>query len=254
MIGRDNLLTKEIYPRLNNKRPFYLVGQRGIGKTAILKWAHEQCPGKKLYIGCGETYGPIVKAIATVQGQDAISKKTITEIEKELLTLQPITLFLDEIEKATPKLIRLLKALNEFWPINMAGLQPFKDELKPLLWGKTELRVNPLDTKYRRELAEMCIKETGSLTDANTMIQMSRGVPARFWAIARGEPLKNDYERVDGEEINIAPLLFLGLVLVMLARYIGRATDDKTLYLISSIIMGLSVLYRMMIYTLSKKS
>ena len=254
MIGRDNLLTKEIYPRLKNKRPFYLVGQRGIGKTAILKWAHEQCQDKKLYIGCGETYGPIVKAIAAVQGQDAISKKTITEIEKELLTLEPITLFLDEIEKATPKLIRLLKALNEFWPINMAGIQPFRDELKPLLWGKTELRINPLDNKYRRELAEFCIKETGSLTDASTMIQMSRGVPARCWAIARGEPLKNDYERVDGEEINIAPLLFLGLVLVMLARYIGRATDDKTLYLISSIIMGLSVLYRMMVYTLSKKS
>ena len=254
MIGRDNLLSKEIYPRLKKKRPFYLVGQRGIGKTAILKWAHEKCENKKLYIGCGETYGPIVKAIAAVQGQDAISKKTISEIEKELLTLDSITLFLDEIEKAPPKLIRLLKALNEFWPINMAGIHPFRDELKPLLWGKTELIVNPLETKYRRELAEHCIKETGSLTEANTMIQMSRGVPARCWAIARGEPLRNDYERVDGEEINIAPILFFFLVIVMLMRYIGRATNDKTMYLMGSILMGLSILYRMMVYTLSKKS
>lgn len=254
LIGRDALLRKEILPRLKTNRPFYLVGQRGIGKTAILKWAYEHYEGKKLFIGCGETYGQLVKEIATVQGQDLLSKKTVTEIEKELLKMEPITLFLDELERATPKQARLLKALNEFWPIYLAGIQPFRDEIKVILWGKSEIRIQPIEKKYRHLFAEHCIQETGSLTDLTTLIQTSRGIPARYWATSRGEPLKNDYERVDGEEINIAPMLFLILVGIVLMRYLGRATDDKTLYLLGSILMGLSVLFRMMVYTLTRKS
>lgn len=254
LIGRDNLLKREIYPRLKVKKPFYLVGQRGVGKSAILEWAFNAYEGNKIYVAAGESYGQIVKEIARVQKLDMSGRKVVAELEKELLKGEPVALFLDEIERLTPKIIRMLKALNEFWPLYMSGIAPFRDELKVILWGKPEIKIHPIEKLYRRQLAELCIKDTGSLTDMNTMIQMSRGIPARCWAIARGEVLKNDHERVDGEEINIAPMLFLVLVVIIIMRYIGKETNDHALYLIGSILMGLAVLFRMMIYNVMRKS
>ena len=254
IIGRDNLLTKEIYPRINKNKPFCLVGQRGIGKTVILNWAYEHYKGKKLLFCCGDTYGQLIKQIASEQKTEDRSKKTINDLEKDVIKGETMALFVDEIEKATPKLIRLLKSLNEFWPIYLAGLEPFREEIKILLWGKQKIGIRPIAQEYRRQLAEVCIKETGSLTDVSTLVNVSRGVPARIWAIARGEPVKNDNERVEGEEINIAPILLLGLAGAIILRYVSRDTGDHAIYLLASIIMGLAIVIRLLVYNSMRKS
>ena len=254
IIGRDNLLAKEIYPRINKNKPFCLVGQRGIGKTVILNWAYEHYAGKKILVNCGETYGHIIKQIASEQKTEDRSKKTINDLERDVVKGEKIALFVDEIEKATPKLIRLFKALNELWPIYFAGLEPFREEIKVLLWGKQKIRLNPINKQHRRKLAEACIKETGSLTDVNTLVNVARGIPARAWAIARGEPVKNDNERVEGEEINIAPMLLLGLAFAVIMRYVSRETGEKELYILGSIIMGMAVVIRLLIYNTIRKT
>ena len=85
LIGRDRLIKSHIFPRVRKKLGFVLAGQRGIGKTEVLKWAYFHYEGeKKLYVSCNETYGEIIKKVAESQGLE-FNKKTIAELEKEVL-------------------------------------------------------------------------------------------------------------------------------------------------------------------------
>jgi hypothetical protein len=259
LVGRDALLKREIYPRLKAGKAFCLVGQRGIGKTALLQWAYEQFQDDinpedpAIFVNCSDTYSQIIKEIATAQRIEK-TKKMTADLEKEILKGPKLTIFLDEIERATPKLIRLLKALNEVWCVYMAGIEPFKDEMKVLLWGKQKIRLIPVKQEFRTKLAQLCVSDTGSLVDANTIATSCRGVPGRAWAIARGEHVRHDDERVEGEEINIAPILILGICCLVILRYLAREAGERELYLLGSIGMGLAIFGRLLIYRMMRKT
>jgi len=252
LIGRDKLLKREIYPRVQKHTPFVLTGQRGIGKSAVLKWAYDVCKGQKLYLSCRGTYGQTIKAIAELQGMD-IKKKKLAEIETEIMKGDKIHLFLDDLERATPKLIALLGHLNDFWPISFAGVEPFREEVKRLLWGKKRIKIIAVAKKYRLGLAEEAICATGRPMDRNEIAIQSKGVPARAWALARGEIVKEEEDRVEGEEVNIAPILLLAIAGIMIVRFIGLGTGERELYILGGLGMGIGVFARFFIYKAMRK-
>jgi hypothetical protein len=50
IIGQDKLLEKEVYPRLKKSIPFIVTGQRGIGKSEIVRNEGERVSGEEINI------------------------------------------------------------------------------------------------------------------------------------------------------------------------------------------------------------
>ena len=247
LIGRDKLLKREIYPRLKRPKPFVLTGQRGIGKSRILQWAFHHFNGLKIYQSGRQSYAAFVRAVAVAQGQ-VIEKVKLEALEVRLRLGQPVAVFFDDLESASPKLLGLLTSLTESWPIYLAGNEPFREESKRILWGKQKLRIAAIATHDRAKLAECCIKETGSLVPASAIATGSRGIPARAWAIARGEPVRDADERVEGEEINFLPVMLLIVAGTMVMRFIGKGMGEQDIYIMGGIGMGAALFLRYFIF------
>ena len=249
IIGQDKLLEKEVYPRLKKSIPFIVTGQRGIGKSEIIRWAYDHYLSDRLHFSASLSYGEILKLIADTQGIEDYKKMKNTDLEREIIKSKKIALFIDDIERATPKLIHFLTALNDTWTVYMSGNEPFREELKRVTWGKPKIKLEPIDSKDRLRLADYCISKTGSMTPGHEIASRSRGVPARAWAIAKGEIVRNEGERVSGEEINIAPVFLVVVAGIMLMRFVGKGMGEQDLYLLGGMGMAAGLFIR---YFISK--
>jgi hypothetical protein len=116
------------------------------------------------------------------------------------------------------------------------------------LWGKQKVRLAAIAAHDRAKLAECCIKETGSLVPASAIATGSRGIPARAWAIARGEPVRDADERVEGEEINFLPVMLLIVAGTMIMRFIGKGMGEQDIYIMGGIGMGAALFLRYFIF------
>ncbi len=251
IIGRDRLLEKEIYPRIKNGKGFIITGQRGIGKSEILKWAYEQYKEKKVYISCMNTYGDMIKQIAK-ELDIIISKKKISEIEEEVMKNEPVAIFLDDANLISKKRANFLITYDEKACLYLAGIEPFKEDSKRILWGKKKIKLHAIEKTKRYELAKYISLLTGSSTPISIIANEGRGVPGRSWAIAKGEYCKEADERVEGEEVNIAPALMLFCGAIMVLRYIAVGIGDRDLYILGGMCMGLAYFLRMIIMRISK--
>ncbi len=142
----------------------------------------------------------------------------------------------------------LFKQLNEQNNVYYSAKPPIRELANSLILGKKQIRVHPLDKAFRRELALYFMTEYGSKTDIESCIDYAKGIPARALAVAKGEYIKDSYDRTDEEEINISWILFLVLVLMVIYRYVGREMSDRELYLIGSIGMGFGLMIRLFIF------
>lgn len=246
IIGRDKLIEKHIYPRVRRKLGFILSGQSGIGKTEVLKWAYHHYDGDKLYFSCNESYGEIIKKVAELQEIDT-KRKTIAVLEREVMQGKAIAFFIDDIENMKPKQAVFFTAWNGWNKIFMAGVEPYREEAKKILWGKQKLKINAIEPSFRNDLADHIIKKIGSLVPREVIANESKGIPGRAWAIAKGEHIRDDDERVKGEEVNIAEALLLIVVIVMITRYVGIGTGQKDLYILGGIGMALAYILRQVI-------
>ena len=250
IIGRDNLLSRQIYPRLKKDQAFIIVGQRGIGKTEVLQWAYKNYEKEiKMIVSCNESYGNIIKGIAKKQGI-TVHKKTIGVLEKEIMKGEKVTLFLDDIERIKPKQITFLNAWNNWNKIFFSGVEPFREEAKKILWGKQKIRIHKLNTEDREVLAKHIIKKIGCVIEIETIAQSSKGVPGRAWAVAKGEVVREDEERVKGEEINIAPVMLVAVVAIMVTRYISLGLGERDLYILAGIGMAFAYILKQFIRVL----
>lgn len=257
LVGRDNLLKTEIWPRVKNPKPFLLLGPAGIGKTALLEWAYEHCKGPKAYMSAVNTVRENLQAIC--RGWDLeiideegkhkpISRASLALLEKAVFKADPGVLFLDEFDKATPAFIRRLKPLAERHTLIAAGKPNFKkEELKRLTWGMAEIKVPPLQPKDRLELAHRLVKHFGSPIAPSEVATASRGFPARILALCRGE-VETHSVKVEGEELDLSPIFLLGLAGLVAVRYIAVGLESTDLYILGGLGMGLGVFARFFLY------
>lgn len=258
IIGRDRLL-QEVTNRSNLKKPpFLLTGPRGSGKSAVLEWAYEQAPGPKAFITANGTMRDNLITIVRGWGLEDdifkegrkvyVSRAKVSDLEKTILRCKEGLLFIDDINAATPSFLRRFKVWRERFPVFAAGVPPFtKEELKRNLWGLKTLEVKPLDKKSRLEMSQTVCRSLGSSKSPRLIAQTSRGYPGRIVAMARGE-IDDDNPRVEGEEINLAPVLLLGVAGIMVLRYVGMGLGETDLYLLGGIGMGGAVLARYFIF------
>ena len=256
MFGRDNLLKKEIWPRLKEKKPFFIVGPAGIGKTALLEWCFEQASGPKAMLCATRTVRENMQALCKGYCLEAtneegkkvpISRANVASLERSVFRAEPGIIFLDEFDKCTPAFIRRLKALAERHVLVAAGKQPKKEELKRLSWGMAEVRVPPLPHKARQEMALKVTAHFGSKVPPSEIVRASRGYPARLVALSRGE-IAQGPQRVEGEELDLSPVLLVGLAGLVAVRYIAVGLESTDLYILGGLGMGLGVFARFFLY------
>ena len=246
MIGRDEILKQEVYPRVRRNTGFIITGQKGIGKTEILKWAYQHYQGQKYYISCNDTYGDVIKGIAKKQGIP-LSKKTLSQLEKEIMKGNKIALFVDDFEVLKPKLAVMLTAWNGWNTLFIAGVEPFREEAKKIIWGKNKIKIHTIAQEKRIELADHIRECIGTMIPADVIATDSKGIPGRGWAIAKGEYVREDKEHVEGEEVNIAWILMFFLVCAMLTRYLAMGMGEKDLYILGGIFVAFGFIFKSLV-------
>lgn len=228
LIGRDDLLTKEIYPRISKKLPFLLTGNAGTGKTAILQWANKNYNGKKAYISSTWTMKEVFVSIAKQwdvkiienEKEIGISKASIIKLE-EVITNQPDgAIFIDHINKATPSKLRRYQIWKERFFICIAGTPPYREEIAQLLWGLKEIQISPIESQKDRERLALAMCQNYEATISHLEVaRASRGYPGRMSAMVIGNEVEETSHRVKGEEIDISPVLLLLVIAIVSVRY-----------------------------------
>jgi hypothetical protein len=259
LIGRDAVLEREVYPRLRHQTPFLLVGTHGVGKTALLEWSYDHCPGGKNAFCSGHwTVRENLKAICEGWGLQAVddegrdrglSRAQMAWLEKAIMKVPTNTgvIFFDDVEKATPAMLRRVKLLRERCVLFLAGTPPFsKEELKRVLWGVKELPIGPIQGADRLALAQAILQHEGASLSVSEMGHASRGLPGRMVAMARGE-VEEESPRVEGEELNLAPVLLIGVGVLCIVRHLGSGLDRADLVL-GGLGLGLAVFLRFVLY------
>jgi hypothetical protein len=257
MIGRDGILQKEIYSRCKGRKaPFLLSGIRGIGKTAILRWAYENGKEPKAFISATYSVKENLLKIAKkwnleIKDGDkkiSLARAKLSDLENAIFKQSEGFIYVDDIQRATPALLRRFKVWRERFSIFCAGVPPFnKEELKRNLWGFHTIDIKPIDKKHRLELAQKACQFYGSTHSPTEIAQNSRGYPGRIIAMAKGT-IDVETQRVKGEELDFSPVLLLVIVGIMIFRFIGRGLDDTALYILGGVGMGLAVFIRFFLY------
>ncbi len=259
LLGRDYLLSKQIMPRLKEGRGFVLIGRHGSGKTAILEWIKENHPaGKRLaLVSASSTVKEILVEICLVWGLEVkddegkVRGKTrwqVAWMERAVLAQKEGWLMIDDIHQAPPALLRRLKLLRDRVTIIAAGVPPFRrEELRRMLWGLPELQVKPLQTKDMTRIAKEAAPLLQSRTPVDEAVHAARGMPGQLMAALRGE-VTPEAAKVRGEEIDLSPLILIGLAGVMMLRYIARGVESQSLYMLSGIGMGVGLIVRFYLF------
>ncbi len=257
--GRDNLLKRKILPRINQRKGFILVGQRGTGKTAILEWAFQNTEGPKAFCSCTQTVRECLRHICSGWGlkvtnedgqEKPISRWQVAWMEQAIFSQadQGQIIFIDDIERATPAFLRRLKPIRERFTIVAAGVPPFKkEELKRVMFGIAQVDIKPLAKADSLRLARILIESEGSLLTAHDLANASRGYPSRLVALVRGE-IEEESPRVEGEEIDLSPLFLLGIGALIVFRYMGKALESTDLMMMGGVGMGLTLFVRYLLF------
>jgi len=258
LLGRDDLLKKEIMPRLKSFKGFILVGQHGIGKTALLEWCFQNAEGKKALVSANQTTRDILKEVCDSWGIDVnnASGKPVKKSSWQIAWMEEAMLkksgqfwiFIDDIQAVKPATLQRLKAMRDRFIIVSAAVPPLKkEELKRMLWGLKQIDVKPLKNDEMMRIAKEAAVLTGSTTPIRDAVHAARGIPAHLFHALRGE-VTPEAAKTKDEEIDISPALMVLLAGVMVLRYVGRGVDSMSLTLLGGLGMAGAVIFRFYLF------
>ncbi len=257
LLGRDRLLAEEVRPRLKEGRGFVLTGTHGAGKTAILEWINEFIRKDIATISAEWTVKEMLVKICLdweVEVKDdsgatrGRTKWQVNWMERALLKVTGKWLIVDDIQKVTPTKLRRLKLFRDRVKIIAAGVPPFRqEELKQLLWGLPAIQVKPLPKEVMNRIAIAAAPILESRTPIGEAVHASRGIPGQLIHALRGE-VTPEARKVAGEEIDLSPVLFVGLAGVMITRYIAIGIESTSLYILGGMGMGIGLIVRFYLF------
>lgn len=244
LIGRDRLLSK-IHSRIKSGNPFVLIGEPGIGKSAVLQWGCEHDPNpNRAMIVCSKSYADIMKDMCDQIGIDR-TKKSTADLERELLSNTGYTIYLDDLHRATPKLVDLIKALRDrhllFYACRDGKL---KENIRQVLWGVESFGLDKLDRKNSIRIVSLAVVKFACKIPVSQVVSAASGVPGKMYSYITTGNIPREDTRMRSEEIDIAPVLLIGLFCVVMFRYIGRSVNATDLTMIGYGAMILTIVGR----------
>lgn len=266
LVGRDRLLAREIFPRIRGKGRFFITGQRGIGKTAVLEWAYQNTLGTKALVSAALTPRDFLIELCLqlkiepnlgeheLSIERKLSRMTRQSLEKLLIQADVKgNIFIDELERMKPTMIKILPFLIRQHCVFLAGVPPFRDEVRKFLWGAVEITLTRLDRKSSFRIAEKASQKIGKMVDFEAIVNASEGIPGKLIQMALGEVEWKRPTRMKEEEVNIAPVLLLVISVAIFFRYISIGMDSLDFYILSGLGIGLTVFLRFFIYQMARR-
>jgi hypothetical protein len=209
-----------------------------------------QLPPKELLVSIIEQWGLEIE----LEGKKVNPQKlTSNMLEKTIAKEQDGIIFIDDIQKASPTLIRRLRLWKERFKLYVAGTPPYREELKQVLWGLKEYEIGPVPKEERVELAQKMCEHYEAALSFHEVARTSRGIPGRMAAMAIAEEVEDSSHRVEGEELDLSPLLLLAVVAIVAMRYIGMGLHQTDLYILGGIGMGVAMIMRFFLFKGMKK-
>lgn len=257
LLGRDNLLQRQIRPRLREKKGFVLMGQHGIGKSALLEWCTEHSPGKKSLVSATWTLKEMLQQMCLDWGLQVVNEEgepvpksrwRVPWMYSAVLVESGHWILIDDIHRITPATLQKLKPMRDRCLFVCSGVPPFKkEELRRLMWGLRYIDVQPLKKQDMIRIGKRAAPLIGTTTPVSEAVHASRGIPAHLFHSLRGE-VTPEAAKTREEEIDISPVLLVGLAMIMGLRYLARGIDSSTLYLLSGLGMAGAVIFRFYLY------
>lgn len=249
LIGRDRLLSSKILPRINSPtKRFCIKGEIGVGKTAILEWAKDNTQGNSALFSASFPFSVILDELVDSFEikLDTKTQRRGSDKEKAILQQKDNTIYVDDLHKASPKLIKFLKVLAERNKLHFSILSGvrYKEELKQLLWGVETFPLHRLKKADRQRLSDLVCLHFGSKISSIKIANTCGGLPGRIVASAMAGEIQKDDARVASEELDIAPIVAIGLCCLALFRYFGRVTDSTDLVLLGGLGMIVAIFGR----------
>jgi len=251
LIGRDRLLEKEVIPiTLHPTKRFVLLGEAGIGKTAILECAAANARRKSALVNAGAQNLPMLKQIAEaweLEVESEGSRPKAAEYQAAILQSSGHALFIDDLHKAAPAKLTLFRALSERHKVcgAMRNTGPRKDDLKQFLWGVRQIKVGRLKNAATERLTRELVLKEGSLLEVMQVVSASGGVPGRVAAMVSSGQIQRHDSRLRTEEIDIGPWIIGLFGFMAVFRVMGRQMDATDLTLLGA---GIMLIVRLFIY------
>jgi hypothetical protein len=209
-----------------------------------------QLPPKELLVSIVEQWSIEIE----LEGKKVNPQKlTSNMLDKAIAKEQDGTIFIDDIQKASPTLIRRLRLWKERFTLYVAGTPPYREELKQVLWGLKEYEIGPIPKDKRVELAQKMCEHYEAALSFHDVARTSRGIPGRMAAMAIAEEVEETSHRVEGEELDLGPVLLLGIVAIVAVRYIGMGLNQTDLYILGGLGMGVAMILKFFLFKGMKK-
>lgn len=244
LIGRDRLLSK-IHSRIKTGNPFVLVGEPGIGKSAVLEWVlqHELNPNRAIVV-CSKPYADILKDMCDQIGIDR-TKKGTSDLERELLMNTGYAIYLDDLHRATPKLVDLIKALRDRHTLYCACRDGrLKENIRQVLWGVESFSLARLNRKDSTRIVSAAVVKLACKIPVNQIVSAANGIPGKMHSYITTGSIPREDTRMRSEEIDIAPAVLICLFCIVMFRYVGRSINATDLTMIGYGAMILTIVGR----------
>lgn len=257
LLGRDSLLSKEIIPRVRKGTGFVILGQHGIGKTAVLEWCYDHSPGRKAYVSATWTQTEIFREICVAWGLDIEDENgrslpkhrwKIPLMENKILGERGHTLIVDDMQRATQSFIQKLKPMRDRFILIVAAVPPIKkEELKSMLWGLKYIELGPLKNASMERIGKDAAVMLHSRTPVTDAVHAARGIPSQLFRALQGE-ITPEAAKTKEEEIDISPIILIVFAGVMALRYVARGMGSTSLMLLSGLGMAGLVIARFYLF------
>jgi len=169
----------------------------------------------------------------------------------------------DDLDTLTPIGKIIILELIEAGAIVCGTATKKTTTLKPVLYRCQEITVPPMNDNTVRKIVEEFTKERGSLVEdrqhfvENITLKASGNILAldnllKYYEnepIIRVEDVRKVGQGAGRKEVSIEWIIYASFALVVMLRFVSRATMNKQLYIITSVIAAMFIIVR---YTIAK--
>ncbi|MGD9098892.1 MAG: ATP-binding protein [Anaerolineae bacterium] len=282
-VGRDDVIAT-LRNLLGNQRHTLLIGERGMGKSHLLRYAARelvQDPERLIVLDEFKAMKGILRgAIQDLHGRGQLARFKETEDSEQVyratgrwrvnelaelacdsLHGHDYTIVIDNLEGLTPTGIPVLQQLSDVAVILAAARTDQLSRLDPVIERFNRVELRPITDEAVKELLWSSVDYSAvsnSRMLETKIVKTSAGVPgAVVDTIARyaaGQITIRDIQRIEGREpvSDVTWVLLFAIAGVMTLRYVSRAANSTTAYIAFGGLSAFSMVLRSMLYRLGR--